>query len=67
MQKILQGPVHVLLPLKDLSKEGEATPLSTIFPSNPLNSEEVANQPYPGARRLSGINELETHFIASKK
>lgn len=67
MQKILQGPVHVLLLLQDLSKEGEAMPLSTIFPSNPLNSEEVANQPYPGARRLSGINELETHFIASKK
>lgn len=67
MQKILQGHVHMLLPLQDLGKEGEAMPLSAIVPSNPLNSEDVANQPYPGARRISGINELETHFIASKK
>lgn len=57
----------MLLPLQDLGKEVEATPLSTILPSKPLNSEDVANQPYPGAWRLSGINELKTHFIAVKK
>lgn len=57
----------MLLPLQDLGKEGEATPLSTILPSNTLNSKDVVNQPYPGDWRLSGINELKTHFIAGKK